>query len=216
MLSTQFENTFHRATLLKPTVLQSWKWILWNLSYVMANHAVTASTRRYRTIACEFIWFKSMWTISLMQGFMLHTPKRIVTISEWKDRIEWKSKQKLQMPSQPYVPNAKRNLLNLPFTLPMDDHSTNWRVGLQIREETLAETKNFEIVQVHPIVGPNQGVLVRSGPGKPNRRKVSSWAFHRGLPEQKFNMNRACFPKEKHQNSQKWAKFMNFSFWPFL
>ena len=24
------------------------------------------------------------------------------------------------------------------------------------------------------------------------------------------------FPKEKHQNSQKWAKFMNFSFCPFL
>ena len=37
-----------------------------------------------------------------------------------------------------------------------------------------------------------------------------------GIPEQKFNVNRACFPKEKHQNSQKWAKFMNFSFWPFL
>ena len=31
-----------------------------------------------------------------------------------------------------------------------------------------------------------------------------------------FNVNRACFPKEKHQNSQKWAKFMNFSFWLFL
>ena len=29
-------------------------------------------------------------------------------------------------------------------------------------------------------------------------------------------MNRACFPKEKHQNSQKGAKFMNFLFWPFL
>ena len=26
----------------------------------------------------------------------------------------------------------------------------------------------------------------------------------------------ACFPKENHQNSQKLAKFMNFSFWPFL
>ena len=39
---------------------------------------------------------------------------------------------------------------------------------------------------------------------------------HKGIPEQKFNVNRACFPKEKHQNSQKWAKFMNFSFWPFL
>ena len=29
-------------------------------------------------------------------------------------------------------------------------------------------------------------------------------------------MNRACFAKEKHQNSQKWVKFMNFSFWAFF
>ena len=42
---------------------------------------------------------------------------------------------------------------------------------------------------------------IRSGPGKPNQRKVSSRTFHRGIPEQKFNVNRACFPKEKHQNS---------------
>ena len=27
-------------------------------------------------------------------------------------------------------------------------------------------------------------------------------------------VNRACFPKKKPQNSQKWAKFMNFSFCP--
>ena len=40
--------------------------------------------------------------------------------------------------------------------------------------------------------------------------------FSQGIPEQKFNVNRACFPEEKHQNSQKWAKFMNFSFCPFL
>ena len=40
--------------------------------------------------------------------------------------------------------------------------------------------------------------------------------FARGIPEQKFNVNRVCFPKEKHQNSQKWAKFMNLSLWPFL
>ena len=57
---------------------------------------------------------------------------------------------------------------------------------------------------------------IRSGPGKPNQRKASSWFFLGGIPEQTFNMNRACFPKEKHQNLQKWAKFMNFSFWPFL
>ena len=58
--------------------------------------------------------------------------------------------------------------------------------------------------------------LVRSHPGKPNQRKASSWTFRRGIPEWKFNLNRACFPKEKHQNSQKRAKFMNFSFCPFL
>ena len=29
---------------------------------------------------------------------------------------------------------------------------------------------------------------VRSGPGKPNQRKVSSWTFRRGIPEQKFDM----------------------------
>ena len=40
--------------------------------------------------------------------------------------------------------------------------------------------------------------------------------FPGGIPEQKFNVNRACFPKEKHQNSQTWVKFMNFSFWRFL
>ena len=30
------------------------------------------------------------------------------------------------------------------------------------------------------------------------------------------DVNRACFPKEKHQNSQEWGKFMNFSFGPFF
>ena len=29
---------------------------------------------------------------------------------------------------------------------------------------------------------------IRSGPGKPNQRKVGSWTFHRGIPEQKFEM----------------------------
>ena len=31
------------------------------------------------------------------------------------------------------------------------------------------------------------------------------------------HVNRACFPKEKTPEfTQKWAKFMDFSFWPFL
>ena len=41
------------------------------------------------------------------------------------------------------------------------------------------------------------------GSGKPNQSKVSSWTFCRGTPEQKFNVSRACYPKEKHQNWQK-------------
>ena len=47
------------------------------------------------------------------------------------------------------------------------------------------------------------GTEVRSGPGKPNQKKSVHELFARGIPEQKFNVNRACFPKEKHQNSQK-------------
>ena len=43
----------------------------------------------------------------------------------------------------------------------------------------------------------NNQNLFRSGPGKPNQKKASSWTSRRGIPEQKFNVNRACFPKEK-------------------
>ena len=59
---------------------------------------------------------------------------------------------------------------------------------------------------------------IRSGPGKPNQRKVSSWTFRRGIPEQKFkNVNRACFPKEKHQNSHKNGRnSWTFHFGPFF
>ena len=46
-------------------------------------------------------------------------------------------------------------------------------------------------------------VLFRSHPGKPNQRMASSSTLLGGKPEQKFDVNCACFPKEKHQNSQK-------------
>ena len=86
----------------------------------------------------------------------------------------------------------------------------------QLREPFLENLIVFSIVVFFfSFLRPSQH-LIRSGPGKPNQRKVSSRTFRRGIPEQKFNVNRVCFPKEKHQNSQKWAKFMNFSFWPFL
>ena len=59
--------------------------------------------------------------------------------------------------------------------------------------------------------------LYWSGVAPANPTKRSQFMnFSQGHSEQKFNVNRACFPKEKHQNSQKWAKFMNFSFWPFF
>ena len=40
--------------------------------------------------------------------------------------------------------------------------------------------------------------------------------FSRGHSATKVQCESCLFPKEKHQNSQKWAKFMNISFWPFL
>ena len=58
--------------------------------------------------------------------------------------------------------------------------------------------------------------LVSSRVAPANQTKERSGTFRRDIPEQKFNVNRACFPEEKHQKSQKWAKFMSFSFWPFL
>ena len=49
----------------------------------------------------------------------------------------------------------------------------------------------------------------KKGPGNFTPKKKGQFMnFRRGIPEQKFNANRACFPKEKHQNSQKWAKFI--------
>ena len=75
----------------------------------------------------------------------------------------------------------------------------------------------------HQFPGPSRNVVyvncfyLRSGPGKPNQRKVSSWTFRRDIPEQKFNVSFVLvFLGKKNQNSQKWAKCMNFSLWPFL
>ena len=60
----------------------------------------------------------------------------------------------------------------------------------------------------------------RSGAARQTKPKKGQFmrTFHRGIcPEQKFNVNRACFPKGKTPEfTKKWAKFMNFSFWPFL
>ena len=55
--------------------------------------------------------------------------------------------------------------------------------------------------------------LYQEWPRQTKPKKGEFMNFSRGIPEQKFNVNRACCPKAKHQNSQKWA---NFSFWPFL
>ena len=58
--------------------------------------------------------------------------------------------------------------------------------------------------------------LYQESPRQTKPKKGQFMNFSRGILEQKFDVNRACFPKEKHRNSQKWAKFMNFSLWPFL
>ena len=73
----------------------------------------------------------------------------------------------------------------------------------------------FQVI-LHEIRILGEEICIRSGPTKQTKERSVHELFHRGIPEQKFNVNRACFPKENHQNSQKWTKFMNFSFWPFL
>ena len=63
---------------------------------------------------------------------------------------------------------------------------------------------------------PDLGPWIRSGPGKPNQRKVTSWTFHRGFRNRSSMWTVLLFLRKKHQNSQKWVKFMNFAFGPFF
>ena len=54
-------------------------------------------------------------------------------------------------------------------------------------------------------------------PRQTKPKKGQFMNFSQGHSKTKVRyVNRACFPKAKHQNSHKRAKFMNFSFWPFL
>ena len=55
--------------------------------------------------------------------------------------------------------------------------------------------------------------LTQESPRQTKPKKDQFMNFSRGQFGTKVQVNRACFPKEKHQNSQKWPKFMNFSFW---
>ena len=60
--------------------------------------------------------------------------------------------------------------------------------------------------------------LYQEWPRQTKPKKGQFMNFSQGRSRTKVrHVNRTCFPKKKHQNSQKWAKFVNFSsFWPFL
>ena len=76
--------------------------------------------------------------------------------------------------------------------------------------------KSFQSEKIHDAL--TLQPLLLSGVAPANQTKERSvhelFAGHSGTKIR--YENRACFRKEKHQNSQKWAKFMNFSLWPFL
>ena len=58
---------------------------------------------------------------------------------------------------------------------------------------------------------------IQEWPRQTKPKKGQFMNFSQGHSGTKIRyVNRACFPKEKHQNSQKWAKLMNFSFWHLL
>ena len=67
-------------------------------------------------------------------------------------------------------------------------------------------------------MGYQNGKFFDSGVAPANQTKKNQFMnFAQGRSGTKIqDVNRARFPVEKHQNLQKWAKFMNFSFWPFL
>ena len=57
----------------------------------------------------------------------------------------------------------------------------------------------------------------QESPQQTKPKKGQFMNFSRGHSGTKVRCESCLFSKEKHQNSQqKWAKFMNFSFWPFL
>ena len=56
----------------------------------------------------------------------------------------------------------------------------------------------------------------QESPRQTKPKKGQLMNFSRGQTGTKVRCELRLLPKEKHQNSQKWAKFMNFSFWPFL
>ena len=60
------------------------------------------------------------------------------------------------------------------------------------------------------------GQKFRSGPGKPNQRKASSWMFPRGIPEQKFDVNRACFSRKNTRIHKNGRNSWTFSFGSFF
>ena len=103
-----------------------------------------------------------------------------------------------------------------------------WRVPLRQRHGVAKSTAfsfpEWKIGPPSPLKGcpspfgrPRLAITLRSGPGKPSQRKVSSWNFFTGAFRNKSSMWIVLvIQRKKRQNSQKWAKFMNFSFWPFL
>ena len=89
----------------------------------------------------------------------------------------------------------KSNLLSSNQVLITPQSPGTWKLGLlqahnYVCGNLLSNIPNLLSVTVNSF-------WFRSGPSKPNQRKVSSWTFHRGIPEQKFNVNRSCFPSEK-------------------
>ena len=80
--------------------------------------------------------------------------------------------------------------------------------------------KDFPKITQHIVVDEalpfDRGSKNQEWPRQTKPKKGRFMNFSQGRSGTKVQCESCLFPKEKHQNSQKWAKFMNFSFWPFL
>ena len=68
-------------------------------------------------------------------------------------------------------------------------------------------------LQERPQVKPR---LIQESPWQTKPKKGRCTNFSRGQTGTKVRCESRLFPEDKHENSQNWAKFMNFLFWPFL
>ena len=74
----------------------------------------------------------------------------------------------------------------------------------------------MDMTRIYLPLGAPRLHLYQEWPQQTKPKEGQFMNFSQGHSGTKVQCESYLFSKEKHQKSQKWAKFMNFSFWPFI